>query len=376
MTDPLFKSRDFRLLLLIGLLWGSSSSQMTLFAVVLHAHGMGDRLISEMVTAFALGLIISTMASGWLIARAGARATLLLALLSALAITVGLPLSGFQPATIIGLNFCRGVAFGLVLPPGFVIVQGLAAEFPGSDRVRAVGLFNACFLLPLLYGPALGEWAWGGWGDGWFFTTVLLPLLAATLLGLAMPPSEAAGGSAQGYLSLLLDRRIWPPALAMMASGTGYAFVVNFAALLVRPAGVFFAPFAIPLLLRLTRLERHPRLMLLGLGLGAYVVGFLTLLIGFPPLSGLAFGFAYAVVGPTAITWASAPYTDAAARARPVALVTLAFNLGTIVTAQLVGTVVPFAGWSGILLLLAAIAAAAGLVIVIGPAGRRAEQIS
>ena len=189
MTDPLFKSRDFRLLLLIGLLWGSSSSQMTLFAVVLHAHGMGDRLISEMVTAFALGLIISTMASGWLIARAGARATLLLALLSALAITVGLPLSGFQPATIIGLNFCRGVAFGLVLPPGFVIVQGLAAEFPGSDRVRAVGLFNACFLLPLLYGPALGEWAWGGWGDGWFFTTVLLPLLAATLLGLAMPPS-------------------------------------------------------------------------------------------------------------------------------------------------------------------------------------------
>jgi len=37
---------------------------------------------------------------------------------------------------------------------------------------------------------------------------------------------------------------------------------------------------------------------------------------------------------------------------------------------------VPFAGWSGILLLLAAIAAAAGLVIVIGPAGRRAEQIS
>jgi hypothetical protein len=222
----------------------------------------------------------------------------------------------------------------------------------GSDRVRAVGLFNACFLLPLLWGPAVAEWVWRGSGDGWFFTAVLLPLAAATVLGLGMPPSDTAGASAQGYLALLHDRRIWPPALAMMASGIGYAFAVNFAALLISPAGIFFAPFAIPLLLRLTRLERYPRLTLISLGLGAYVAGFGFLLIRLPPLAGLGFGFAYAVVGPAAITWAAAPYSDSVARARPVALVTLAFNIGTIVTAQTVGAVLPAHGWSGLLLTL------------------------
>jgi MFS family permease len=372
MRDSLFASHEYRRLLLIGVLWGSSSSQMAMFAVVLRAHGMDDRLIGEIVTVFAFGLIAGTVLSGWLIARYGTRTTLLLALFGALASTVGLPVSGIAPGVITALNFCRGLTFGMVLPPGFVIVQGLATEFAGSDRVRAIALFNACFLLPLLYGPTIGEWAWRGCGDGGFFTAVLLPLAAASLLGLAVPPSDATGVSAQGYLSLLRDRRIWPPALAMMASGIGYAFVVNFATLLVRPAGVFFAPFAIPLLLRLTRLERYPRLLLIGLGLGAYVAGFVILLMGLPPPAGLAFGFAYAVVGPTAITWASAPYSGPATRARPVALVTLAFNIGTILTAQLVGAVVPIAGWSGLLLMLAVIAAAVGLVIVIGPAGRRA----
>jgi len=134
MRDPLLASRDYRLLLIIGLLWGSSSSQMSLFAVVLRAHGMDSRLISEIVTSFALGLIAGTALSGGLIARYGTRTTLLLSLFGALAITVGLPLSRFQPGAIIGLNFCRGIAFGLVLPPGFVIVQGLAAAFPGSDH--------------------------------------------------------------------------------------------------------------------------------------------------------------------------------------------------------------------------------------------------
>jgi hypothetical protein len=39
MRDPLFASRDYRLLLIIGLLWGSSSSQLTMLAAIFRAHG-------------------------------------------------------------------------------------------------------------------------------------------------------------------------------------------------------------------------------------------------------------------------------------------------------------------------------------------------
>ena len=57
MRDPLFASRDYRLLLIIGLLWGSSSSQLTMLAAIFRAHGFDDRTIAATVSVFFVGLI-------------------------------------------------------------------------------------------------------------------------------------------------------------------------------------------------------------------------------------------------------------------------------------------------------------------------------
>jgi MFS family permease len=87
-----------------------------------------------------------------------------------------------------------------------------------------------------------------------------------------------------------------------------------------------------------------------------YVIGLAAILISGAAVAGLAFGYGYGVVGPTAIVWGSAPYPrDEASRARPVALVTTCFNLGSIVIAQLTGAALPAFGWSGLLLALAAL---------------------
>jgi MFS family permease len=89
-------------------------------------------------------------------------------------------------------------------------------------------------------------------------------------------------------------------------------------------------------------------------------------------LSGIAFAYGYGVVGPVANTWASAPYPPNA-RARPIALVALSYQLGTMITAQLVGAVVPIAGWPGVLMILAGLAAAV-ILVMSGQIRARSDQ--
>ena len=144
----------------------------------------------------------------------------------------------------------------------------------------------------------------------------------------------------------------------MAATGIGYAFAFNFLSLLISPVGWFFVPFALGLFITrfvgLGYLQRLPAWRLASFGLLAYVIGFAAILIGSAVVAGLAFGCGYGVVGPTAIAWGSAPYPRTeASRARPVALVTVCFNLGSIVAAQVTGAALPTLGWSGLLLTLA-----------------------
>ena len=51
-------------------------------------------------------------------------------------------------------------------------------------------------------------------------------------------------------------------------------------------------------------------------------------------------------------------------QARPLALLTLAFQAGTILTAQTVGVVAPFVGWPGVLVSLGTCVAVVFLVVV------------
>jgi predicted MFS family arabinose efflux permease len=281
--------------------------------------------------------------------------TLLTGLVGSLVSIIGLPITAIEPGPVLALSLARGLFGGLILPPGFLLVQTIASE---ADRVRAIGIFNACFLIPAIYGPTVGEWAWHGWGDDGFFTTAAIPAAITMLLTYALSRSDRVAPSAQGYPALLRDRRIWLPCLAMAATGVGYAFAFNFLSLLISPVSRFFVPFAIGLFITrfvgLGYLQRLPAWLLASLGLLAYVIGLGALLIGSAIVAGLAFGYGYGVVGPTAIAWGSAPYPRGeASRARPVALVTMCFNVGSILAAQTVGAILPALGWSGLLLALA-----------------------
>jgi MFS family permease len=355
--DRLFASTGYRLLLLIGLLWGSTTSQLVILAPIFRAHGLSTQTIAATVSLVAVGLVGGSILAGSLTARIGAKMTMVAGLVGSLVSVIGMPLSGIAPGPVLAFSLARGLCSGLILPPGFLLVQTIASE---TDRVRAIGIFNACFLIPAIYGPALGEWTFRGAGDAWFFTTAAIPAVITILLACALPPSDRLAPSAQGYLALLRDRRIWLPCLAMAATGMGYAFAFNFLSLLISPVGRFFVPFAVGLLVTrfigLGYLQRLPAWLLVTLGLLAYVIGLATILIGSAAVAGLAFGYGYGVVGPTAIAWGSAPYPrDEASRARPVALVTTCFNLGSIVIAQLTGAALPAFGWSGLLLGLAAL---------------------
>jgi MFS family permease len=118
-------------------------------------------------------------------------------------------------------------------------------------------------------------------------------------------------------------------------------------------AGILHPPNMVRLPINSTTSGDHRKPVL---GLLAYDVGFAAILIGTAGVAGLAFGYDYGVVGPTAIAWGSAPYPRGeASRARPVALVTMCFNVGSIVTAQVTGAVLPAFGWPGLLLTLAAL---------------------
>lgn len=106
----------------------------------------------------------------------------------------------------------------MILPTGLLLAQGVAAE---TDRIRALGVSNACFPLPTLYGPALGEWILRA-GDGAFFGVVCIPATLGVLLMLRHTPSERTSPERAGYLALIRDRLIWLPNLAMSATGLGY----------------------------------------------------------------------------------------------------------------------------------------------------------
>jgi hypothetical protein len=55
--DQLFANRDYRLLLIIGLLWGSYSSQLSFLAVVYRGHGFSDQTIAWIFTAVSAGVL-------------------------------------------------------------------------------------------------------------------------------------------------------------------------------------------------------------------------------------------------------------------------------------------------------------------------------
>jgi len=348
-------TRDYRLLLASGLAWGATSSQVTILAAVFRAHQLPLPLIGWIFTVYAIGLVGAAVLSGPLMGRFGAKSTMLVGFAVSIGSLLAMPLSGFAPAPLLVLSLSRGLGGGLINPSGTLLAQASVLD---NERAHAIAMYSLMLLLPTFAGPTIGMWSLGHYGDVGFFALAAVPALLAMLLNLALAPSSRAPAEVAGYLALLRDRRIWLPCLAMMISGVGYGFASGFVVLVVGQVAWFWMPFAVVLcLIRWQGLKRlgqlAPQLVIIS-GLVAYIAGFLGLLGGLALVAGFGFAYGYGVVGPTANVWASAPYPQAA-RARPIALVALSYQLGTMLTAQLVGFVVPLVGWPGLLLTLAAL---------------------
>lgn len=348
-------------LLAVAFLWGCSTSQLNLLAVVLRQHGMAAPAIAVVLSATMVAVVAAALVSGALASRIGARRTLVLGGIISFAAIAALPFAvGSAPLAVLA-RAGQGVGFGLFTPAGQLIAKSLARE---DDQIRAVGRFTAMFLIPTFFGPALGEWSLRHWGEGGFFLLATAPIALGLLLAAALPHHETpAPPNSAGYLALLRDRRQWVPNAAAMQSGIGYGFAASFLPLMLVEYGVpvagFFTPFAVILLatrfLGLNYLQRLPVPILAALGLAAYAMSFGVLAGSVSVSTAVAAGclaaLGYAVIHPTCIEWSSRPYPPAA-RARPVALINTTFNFGSIVAVQAAGSLLPLIGWRGVLIAL------------------------
>jgi MFS family permease len=352
----------FQLLLAAAFLWGCGSSQLTLLAVVLNTHGMSAAEIAAVASMLTVSQIVSSIVSGTLAARHGAIRTVWLG--ATVAIT-GIAILPFTLDSVAGNalgNFIRGFGFGMLLPAGQMFTQSQAPE---SDRSRAVAIFSAMFLIPAFFGPALGEAALTGFGEDSFFVLVVLPMALALALVLLLPRHLEAPTppNTSGYLSLLRDRRLWLPNLATMQGGLAYTFAWTFLPLLLigfTSVAAFFTPFAVSLIatrfVGMKYLQRLPPAQLVTFGLGAYLAGLMMLVLSATGavaiVTGVLFGFAYGVTTPSCIEWSTRLYPG---NRRPVALINTSFHIGAIIALQLTGVLLMLAGWTSVLIALAAL---------------------
>jgi MFS family permease len=311
------------------------------------------------LSAIFVAMAPATLLSGTLAARFGPVRTMIWAAVVSCAALAALPFTlDSVPAATLAMGG-RGLANGLFTPAGQAFAQAQAAD---GDRSRVVGMFTAMFLIPTFYGPAVGQWSLHILGEPGFFVLAALPMIGTLIVTCLLHPTAAAVSRASGYLTLLRDRRLWLPNLATAQSGLAYAFAFTFLPLLLAERGLavalFFTPFSIVLLsvrfVGLKYLQQLQPSAVTAIGLLAYAGGLCSLIAPSQfaaPLGGVLFAVGYGVILPTCIAWSTSHYPQAG-RARPVALVNTAFNIGSIVAVQATGALLPVVGWSGVLIVL------------------------
>jgi predicted MFS family arabinose efflux permease len=374
---PMFHSsnprREYALLLVAALLYGSTNCQLIILAVVLRPAGFTDPEIGAVMSSMNGAMVLAALGCGTLAARLGAVHTLVLGGVLSLAAVIALPFTMASVPLAMLAMAGRGIGFGLFTPAGQLVAKTLAGE---ADQIRAVGMFTACFLIPNLVGPAVGVWALDRWGPSGYFVLAALPLLGSVALVTALPRHRdtRAPATAAGYLGVLRDRRVWLPNLTGMQSGLAYVFAQSWLPLLFvtqgTPVAAFFTPFAVVLLgtrfVGLAYLQQLAPPTLAALGLAAYAVGLgvlaVTALLPGALVAGGLFGLGYAIIHPTCVEWASRDYPPAE-RARPVALINTTFHIGAMLSVQFTGVALTALGWPGILSLLATVVC---VVLVIG----------
>ena len=178
-------SRGHPRLLFATLMFGQMSQGLTftafLAALPQMAHGLGEHgeVIAQMTMALAaLGLLVGSLASGWIMEKAGTRATLLVSLaVYGAAGAGGLVLR--DPTALLTTRFVVGFASACLAT---TCLWAVTAEYSGHRRARALGIVNSMGTFMSLAGTVAGGFL--AQSGGWSVTFVIYPVFA--LIGLAM----------------------------------------------------------------------------------------------------------------------------------------------------------------------------------------------
>ncbi len=145
------------------------------------AHDLGPHgeVIAQMVVGIAaLGLLVGSLASGWILEKAGTRVTLLAALLVyGTAGAGGLFLR--DPTLLLISRFAVGFAAACLVT---TTMWGIAAEYSGHRRARALGIVNSMGSFTALAGTVLGGVL--ARQGGWPLTFITFPVFG--VIGLMM----------------------------------------------------------------------------------------------------------------------------------------------------------------------------------------------
>ena len=337
-------------LLAAAFFWGTSASQLTALVVAWRASGIDPRAISLILSSSTAAVLVSSVVAGWLMSRMAIGRVLTLGACTALCGILVLPFASPMAAAL--AKACQGGGFGVFLPAAVLCAK---ARADAEGQASHAGTVTAALLAPMAFGPTLGAWALGA-GRLPFLASTALPMMAALLLVRRLNvAAEAQSSAAAGYAALLHDRRLWLPCASTVQSGLGYGFAVTFLPLMLAnwavPVAAFFGPFTVVLLV--TRSYGLHRLRGLAvptqvvLGLSACALSFGLLLLGAVAAAACLLAIGYGIVYPAAAEWASSLH-PADGRARPVALVTASFHLGSIIVVQATGWMLPL-GWRHVL---------------------------
>jgi MFS family permease len=197
------------------------------------AHDLGERgeFVAQMTIAVAaLGLLVGSLASGWILERAGTRRTLLSSIVIFGAAGAGAMVLR-NPAWLLASRFAVGFAAATMTT---TCLWGIAAEYTGSRRARAVGIATSLGSVISFVGTLMGGFL--AQRAGWPLAFIQYPVFAlATFLIAAMslrqvkPARPKAGERFEPYFMPLLPFFLLAAVLflVMFMGSTQFAFLLQ-----------------------------------------------------------------------------------------------------------------------------------------------------
>lgn len=185
---------------------------------------LSDGMMAMLYAAYALGVLLATPCFGYLGSRFGCKPIMLAGVaLSALTVVI------FWSAPSYGLlqvaRFCQGAASAATWTAGLALI----AEHYVKRRVEMMGYALVGNTIGAMLGPILSGalFQLGGYSLP-FAVTACMVAVDAVLRVFVLPPGKDGSSTEVPYLSLLRDRAILVPALAVLLAAFGWGAIEPF----------------------------------------------------------------------------------------------------------------------------------------------------